>query len=173
MVKLFSIKKIYSDKIFKKEKPTIHDNHDESAEVKNQIKHIKAPITGDSHDAKVEGKYPSICFRYVKGIPSVDYTKIPEITGELYQFDPSTYYPGNKYIVEQGKKSDIIDYDPRAVPINLASSPQRAYLAVSETTQKLIKQFWASNIKWWKAPSTIFAVIMLIILFVATIVILG
>ncbi len=124
------------------------------------------------------GQYKCMAFRQGN---ILDFTTIPEPIGEVYFFDPTCPTSGAGYIVREAKegeiingrktkKGEIVDYDPREVQVVIEKTPEYAWHAMNWTDD--VEGFWIVPISFWKTPSMWFAVGMIIIVFVSTLVVL-
>ncbi len=100
----------------------------------------------------------------------IDFTTMPEPIGEVYQADTSLPMSGALYIVRELTTGEVVDYDPREVPVVIEESPERAWFAVH---WDIVSRVFSIPIKWWQSTSTWFAVGMMVILFICGLVSLG
>jgi len=134
---------------------------------------ISADIKGGTSESGVkigQGNIKCLCFRRIKGVNVADFTTITEPVGELYQFDPSCPVTGSGYIVKEDKNGVIVDYDPREIAFKVEESPERAWFAIH---WDIVKAVFFVPIQWWKSTSVWFAAAMLVIVFVATLAVVG
>lgn len=112
------------------------------------------------------GTYKCMCF-----CPGniLDYTTIPKPIGDIYQLDPSNPLSGAAYIVMQKENGEVVDYDPREVPVDIKTSPELAYFAIR---WDIVKTVFNVLLQWWKSTSTWFAVGMMAITFICALVVL-
>lgn len=116
------------------------------------------------------GNIRCLCFRKIKGVPVADFTTIPGSVGEIYSFDPSCPTSGPGYIVVETSDGDVVDYDPRQVKYTVTESPEYAWFA---TVWNIVNSVFFVPIQWWRSTSTWFAVGMLVILFIVSLVVFG
>ena len=114
-----------------------------------------------------EGDYKCMAFRKNNVI---DFTSITEPVGEIYLADASCPLKGGIYIVKELANGEIVDYDPRKVPILNKQTPDDAY---SATHWPECKRYWTVPLSWLKSPSTWFAGATLIIFFIVSMIFFG
>lgn len=112
------------------------------------------------------GELKCMCF---KANNVLDFTTIPKPVGEIYQFEPSCPISGAGYIVKEEQGGEIKDYDPRDVEVHIEQTPEFAWFATHWDI--VTRNFWAVAVQWWKSPSTWFAVIMMIVVFICALVV--
>ncbi len=100
----------------------------------------------------------------------IDFTTIPELIGEVYQVDTSCPRSGAVVIVRELEDGEIVDYDPREVPVVIEQTPEYAWFA---TNWNIVTRFWAVPQIWWKSTSMWFAAAMMAIVFIAFLAVVG
>lgn len=124
------------------------------------------------------GRYKCMAFKLGN---TIAWTTIPKPIGEAYFFEPTTPISGVGYIVREakegetidGKKTkegDIVDYDPREVQVELEKMPEHAWDAMNWKDD--VEGFWIVPINWWRTPSMWFALGMMVIVFISSLVVL-
>jgi hypothetical protein len=142
-------------------------SYDDSSERKSEG---EKELTNGDKEILGKGNIKCLCFRWRKGVPSADFTVMENPIGEMYQQDPSCPIIGSGYIVKENEKKEIIDYDPREVKYKIEESPERAWFAIN---WDIVKQVFFVPVQWWKSTSVWFAAAMLVIVFVASLAVLG
>lgn len=112
------------------------------------------------------GSFNCMCF---KPNNVIDFSTIPEPLGEIYQFEPSCPISGAGYVVKQDADGKITDYDPREVEVHIEQTPEYAWFATHWDI--VTRNFWTVPVQWWKSTATWFAVIMMIIVFICSLVV--
>lgn len=116
----------------------------------------------DSNCVLGTGNYKCMAYRYDG---SLDFTTMPEPIGELYSFDTSCPFSGAGYIVKELKTGEIVDYDPREMPIEPKATPEWAWFAINP--RDVTKRFWTVPTPFWKSGSMWFAAAMIVVLFIS------
>jgi hypothetical protein len=99
---------------------------------------------------------------YDKDANIVDFTTMPEPIGEIHFADTSCPISGGIYTVREREDGSIEDYDPRQVPLDIKTTPERAYQATHWPELTLV---WGTPTPFYKNSSFWFAIICVVILF--------
>jgi len=136
-----------------------HKYEQEKIETKKESKTDEGP----KEPSSILGKGDIPCMAFKLG-NIVDWTTIPAPIGEAYLADTSCPISGTVFIVKQLENGDIVDYDPREVPVVIKQTPEWAYSATH--CKEIVKRFWYVPYSVWKSPSLWFAAGMLVIMFI-------
>lgn len=141
---------------------------DLSAKVEDKKEVVVQPETEKQPEGILGiGSYKCMAFRQGN---IVDFTTIPEPIGEVYFFDPTCPISGAGYIVRENENGKIVDYDPREVQVVIERTPEYAWHAMNWTDD--VFGFWIVPLSWWKTPATWFAIALIMMVFVSTLVVL-
>jgi len=113
------------------------------------------------------GKYKAYVIR-PGGI--LEATTIPEPIGEVYYADTSMPESGAHYLVMETEDGEIIDYDPRDLPIVTEETPEYAWFA---THWDIVDQVFAVPIPWWQNTANWYAAAMMAIVFITGLAVVG
>ena len=152
-------------------------HHNAKRQRNDKVKRIKGEVSEDREAVEEEeaetavaalksetlghGRFKCLAFR-----PGniADFTTIPKPIGEAYLVDTSCPSSGTFYIVKELPDGQVVDYDPRKIPFVVKNSPSDAWHATH--WQPETSNFWTAQMEWWKSKATIFAVAMMLILFI-------
>ncbi len=92
----------------------------------------------------------------------LDFTTMPEPLGELHIADTTCPVSGGVYTVREKEDGTLEDYDPRQVPMDVETTPERAYQA---THWPELLGVWQTPVVFYKNMSFWFAIGALVVMF--------
>ncbi len=118
------------------------------------------------------GDYQCLCYRnHPRWGPSADYTKIPEVIGEIDMAETSAPLSGALLVVRELPDGKIVPYnEPRQKQIVDDETPEHAWIL---THWPSARRFWTVATKWYQNMSNWYIIGSLAITFIALIITLG
>jgi len=99
---------------------------------------------------------------YDNGVNIIDFTTMPVPIGELHFADTSCPVSGGVYTVKENADGALEDYDPRQVPMDVKTTPERAYQA---THWPELAGVWNTPLPFYKNERFWLAIAALIVMF--------
>jgi len=157
---IYFVKKGYS-KAKKQESLRIIEATQKYQTERKQVLSTKSESQANSVSALGTGDIPCMAFR-----PGniIDWTTIPAPIGETYFADTSCPTSGSVCIVKELENGEVVDYDPREIPVEIKQTPEWAWSATH--CKELVKRFWYVPFSIWKSPSLWLAFGMLLAMFI-------
>lgn len=133
------------------------------------IENDRATILGQPGVNCIAIRNPAV-LGYDVDINIIDFTTMPNPLGEIHFADTSCPVSGAIYTVIEKEDGSLIDYDPRQVPLNVETTPERAYQA---THWPELPSVWGTPQPFYKNSSFWFAIGCIVILFFISMVAMG
>lgn len=133
------------------------------------IENDKATILGQPGVNCIAIRNPAV-LGYDVDINIIDFTTMPGPIGEIHFSDTSCPVSGGIYTVLEKTDGSLIDYDPRQVPLDVRTTPERAYQA---THWPELPGVWGTPQPFYKNSSFWFAIGCLFITFFISMVAMG